>query len=287
MREQYPIYADSQSVFSVLGAGDALEVNERTEDEIRRRVNKLGLKSASVQTQETDPPSGEDDLVDVNERKGLLLSSDDDGLSDNEKENQRERANDVAEGPAGNVRKINRKSHDQSDDDSEGMFSSPEVSFTVRYECTFWRGVVMHRMCMLHDTLFGDSVQTLCGGFVMYVVWDKDLLSYFCEPADTTNAVFCRTCSLLMAEHCRKRSTMVTRAFDLDFHPHTMVHDRMTLEEHCHRPRPPTAGPYLKTATTNDRFRGLPEPTDCVVPHADCTCSSPCGRRSPLRCRVF
>lgn len=110
-----------------------LEANERTEDQIRRRVKKLGLKSATEQTEETDPSSGEDDPGEVNEEKGPSLSSDDgDGLSDDQKENQEEGAKDVTDSPAVTLRKINRKRQDQSDDESEGMFSSPEVSFIVR-----------------------------------------------------------------------------------------------------------------------------------------------------------
>lgn len=113
LREQYPVYADSRSVFTVLKAGDALEANDRTEKQIMRRVKMLGLKAASEEIRPTT--GGASDA----ETKQALPQSSDEGPGSGRRERQEEASGveeEVARTSPLHVRKIDRKSQVQSDD---------------------------------------------------------------------------------------------------------------------------------------------------------------------------
>lgn len=124
LREQYPIYADSNSVFTVLKTGDALEVHDRTEEQIKRRVKKLGLTSATEEL-----VLSADGVSDAGEEHPLTLSSDKefDGRQRDYKDSGSGVEDDGAFNRSTLLHKIKSKNQAQSDDDSEGMFSSPEV----------------------------------------------------------------------------------------------------------------------------------------------------------------
>lgn len=127
LREQYPIYADSNSIFAVLKMGDALEANDRTEDQIKRRVKKLGLKSS---TEEEDLSADGESDADKEQEPPLPSLSSDEGL-DKDRNEKGDSGSSVeghkSTGSPVPLHKILRKSQAQSDDDDEGMFSSPEV----------------------------------------------------------------------------------------------------------------------------------------------------------------
>lgn len=119
LREQYPIYADSDSAFAVLSTMDEMEVKQRTEEQIKARVKKLRLTAVSrrqrTETSSTDEADEAGDS-DTDTGKGGRRSSD-----------EEDAAGDVAPASPVHVRKIDPKSQPQSDDDSEGLFSSAEV----------------------------------------------------------------------------------------------------------------------------------------------------------------
>lgn len=107
-----------------------MEVKSRTEEQIRARVEKLGLTSAgSVSSdEEMSDTAGKDDRGAGDDGAGndKPLSSDDD--------EEQGVTNSVGSGsppsPAP-ARRIKRISQPQSDDDSEGLFSSTEVRAIV------------------------------------------------------------------------------------------------------------------------------------------------------------
>lgn len=126
------MYADTSSAFEVLGAADEMEAKRRTHDQIKARVKKLGLTAANYASAGVDSESA----LDTDEEPG---GSDAD-VADNKGESEEAKMSDKTggsdeESPAGDtgpaspvhVRKIESKNHGQSDDDNEGLFSSPEV----------------------------------------------------------------------------------------------------------------------------------------------------------------
>lgn len=125
LQKQYPIYADSNSVFALLSSEDLLDANERTEGQIKRRVKTLGLAAAKVPG---DNDSGEEERSfqqSADEESGGKETKDGRigvGAGDDVSPDTRHRVR---------VRKIKRKNQEQSDDDSDGMFSSLEVRITL------------------------------------------------------------------------------------------------------------------------------------------------------------
>lgn len=125
MREQYPLYAGSSSVFAVLNAANVMEAKERTEEQIRARVKKLGLTAASPARPmdgSGDSDDDADDGPDDRKAEGNIPAS---GEEDNAVEAT---AEDPGSAKLVNVRRLKRKNQAESDDDSEGLFSSSEVS---------------------------------------------------------------------------------------------------------------------------------------------------------------
>lgn len=125
MREQYPRYAGTSSAFAVLTAADEMEVKQRTEEQIRSRVKKLGLTAASPARPMEGGGESDDDADEGREdgkAEGDLPAC---GEEDNPTEDRAENSGSVK--PI-YVRKLKRKNQADSDDDSEGLFSSTEVS---------------------------------------------------------------------------------------------------------------------------------------------------------------
>lgn len=111
LREQYPLYAGTSSAFTVLSAADEMEAKQRTEEQIKARVKKLGLSAATPASPGvTDEPAG--------------AEAEKDQPASGEEDNAKEGADSESARP---VRKLKRKSQAESDEDSEGLFSSVEV----------------------------------------------------------------------------------------------------------------------------------------------------------------
>lgn len=102
-----------------------MEVKNRTEEQIKARVAKLGLKAAS----------GASPLPSEGGSEGAGGSGLDDGSSDDDAKadetasgrDDGTTAEDTAPASPIRARKIESKSQAQSDDDSEGLFSAAEV----------------------------------------------------------------------------------------------------------------------------------------------------------------
>lgn len=133
LREQYPRYAETSSVFTVLSASDEMEVKQRTEEQIRARVKKLGLTAASPARPMEGGDDSDDDADegpdDGNVEAGLPASGEEDNAME-------DRADNPGSVKPFNVRKLKRKNQAESDDDSEGLFSSTEVNtdFEIAFE---------------------------------------------------------------------------------------------------------------------------------------------------------
>lgn len=143
LRKYYPVYADTSSAFEVLVAADEMEAKHRTHDQIKARVKKLGLTAASYASARVDSesalgtdeePGGSDaDVADNKGESDEAKMSDKTGGSDEESP-----AGDTGPASPVHVRKIESKNHGQSEDDDEGLFSSPEAS-TIRTHDVFQR----------------------------------------------------------------------------------------------------------------------------------------------------
>ncbi|CAM9181854.1 unnamed protein product [Hapterophycus canaliculatus] len=111
LREQFPLYAGTSSAFEVLVAADEMEAKQRTEEQIKARVKKLGLTAAYPAKvgggENADNPGEGGSIVDI---------------SDEQETSNRSRS---AAKPV-HTRKLQRKSQAVSDDDSDGLFSSAE-----------------------------------------------------------------------------------------------------------------------------------------------------------------
>lgn len=127
LRLNYPIYADTGSAFAVLSTSDEMEVKHRTEEQIQARVKKLGLETTY---------DSSDGGVGMGESKRNMGPGDDDTDADRSQNGEEGENPSKTEGraPASpvHVRRIERKQA-QSDDDSEGLFSSVEVRSLVSY----------------------------------------------------------------------------------------------------------------------------------------------------------
>ncbi len=89
-----------------------MEAKQRTEEQIQARVKKLGLSAAPpASTDATDEPAGAEAEPDQ------PASGEEDSTKDGQEDS----------GSAKRVRKLKRKSQVESDEDSEGLFSSVEV----------------------------------------------------------------------------------------------------------------------------------------------------------------
>eukprot|EP00752_Nemacystus_decipiens_P001460 g1436.t1 len=116
LKEHYPRYADTNSVFSVLSAAEEMEAKQRTEEQIKARVKKLGLSAATP----TSPKEKDDESGD--EEAGANGAA-----SGHEESTTEDRVEDPGSAKLGlRVRKLKRKSQPESDEDSEGLFSSGE-----------------------------------------------------------------------------------------------------------------------------------------------------------------
>lgn len=104
----------------MLGAADELEAKQRTEEQIKARVKKLGLTAA-----QPEKVSGGENGDDPGDKASIGSASDEDSA------NQARSAKPV------HVRKLQRKSQAESDEDSEGLFSSTEVRKVLHLWC--WR----------------------------------------------------------------------------------------------------------------------------------------------------
>ncbi|CAM9634093.1 unnamed protein product [Ectocarpus sp. 13 AM-2016] len=119
LREQYPLYAGSTSAFAVLSAADDMEVKQRTEEQIKARVKKLGLSAASA----ASPGEGGGESAD----EPLEVPGTENRASSGEEDNARDDAvDDVGADEPMHVRRLERKNKTESDDDSESLFSSTE-----------------------------------------------------------------------------------------------------------------------------------------------------------------
>lgn len=114
LREQYPLYAGTSSAFAVLGAADEMEAKQRSEEQIKARVKKLGLTAAH--REEIGNGSGDNP---------------DDGVSLGAESDEEDTASNTRSAKAVHVRKLQRKSQAESEEDSEGLFSSTEVRSCV------------------------------------------------------------------------------------------------------------------------------------------------------------
>lgn len=136
LREHYPRYAGTSSAFTVLSTAEEMEVKQRTEEQIQARVKKLGLSAAKpASPRESDEGSGDE------EAEADRAAS---GQEDNTAEGGVEDPGSVKPG-----RKLKRKNQEESDDDSEGLFSSVEVCFCWIH-CRCWAAFVgQTRSCAL------------------------------------------------------------------------------------------------------------------------------------------
>lgn len=124
LRDQYPRYADTPSAFAVLSTADEMEAKDRTEAQIMKRVKKLGITAATQTSSASDNDEGENELEEGSGDEDTLQAAP-------------HSSSDGEEGKTPSpvrVRHIERKSQAQSDDDSDGMFSSLEVRVFRRYQ---------------------------------------------------------------------------------------------------------------------------------------------------------
>lgn len=123
LREHYPTYAGSSSAFTVLSAADEMEAKERTEEQIKARVKKLGLSAATpASPSEPDEGPGDEEAEADREASGQEDNTAEDGVED-----------PGSAKPGLRVRKLKRKNQAESDDDSDGLFSSVEVCLLGRF----------------------------------------------------------------------------------------------------------------------------------------------------------
>lgn len=125
LREHYPLYAGTSSAFTVLSTSEEMEGKQRTEEQIKARVKKLGLSAVSPA-----PPKETDDGLGDEEAEADGAAS---GQEDNTMEDKVEDAGSAK--PGLRVRKLKRKNQADSDGDSEGMFSSVEVCGWMPRRC--------------------------------------------------------------------------------------------------------------------------------------------------------
>lgn len=119
LKEHYPTYAGTGSAFTVLSTAEEMEAKQRTEEQIKARVKKLGLSAATQSSprEADDGPGDEDEEAEADRAaRGQEDSTVQDGVE----------GPDSAK-PGLRVRKLKRKNQAESDDDSEGLFSSVEV----------------------------------------------------------------------------------------------------------------------------------------------------------------
>lgn len=108
----------------MLSAADEMEVKQRTEEQIRARVKKLGLTAARPDRPMEGGGNSDDDADkgsdDGNAEEGLPASGEENNAME-------DRVDNPGSAKPFNVRKLKRKNQAESDDDSEGLFSSTEV----------------------------------------------------------------------------------------------------------------------------------------------------------------
>lgn len=133
LRTTYPTYAKDKSVYALLACNDVLEANNRTEHQIRRRIKKLGLlgKNDSENLHDSDSggeaprPASEGTLLpEVQEIQPFAPREISEPVNSGGETDSNERA---ASQVKLSLRRINRKQQVRGDD-SDDMFSSPEVS---------------------------------------------------------------------------------------------------------------------------------------------------------------
>lgn len=96
-----------------------MEAKQRTEEQIKARMKKLGLSAASpAAPKETDDEDGDEGGDEEAEADGVAK-----GQEDNTEEDGVGNPGSAKPG----LRKLKRKNQAESDDDSEGIFSSVEV----------------------------------------------------------------------------------------------------------------------------------------------------------------
>lgn len=101
-----------------------MEVKQRTEEQIKARVKKLGLSAASPAR---PVEGGGDSDDDPDEGPGDGKAEGDLPASGDEDSAMEDRVEDSGSAKPVHVRKLKRKNQAESDDDSEGLFSSTEV----------------------------------------------------------------------------------------------------------------------------------------------------------------
>ncbi|CAB1099608.1 unnamed protein product [Ectocarpus sp. CCAP 1310/34] len=116
LREQYPLYAGSTSAFAVLSAADDMEVKQRTEEQIKARVKKLGLSAASAASPGESGGENADEPLETPGTENRASSGEEENAMD-----------DVGADKPMHIRRLERKNKTESDDGSEGLFSSTEV----------------------------------------------------------------------------------------------------------------------------------------------------------------
>lgn len=98
-----------------------MEAKQRTEEQIKARVKKLGLSAATpASPKETDDEAGDEEAEAGRPASGQEDNTAEDGVKD-----------PGSAKPGLRVRKLKRKSQAESDEDSEGLFSSVEVCVRV------------------------------------------------------------------------------------------------------------------------------------------------------------
>eukprot|EP00903_Cladosiphon_okamuranus_P017376 g16007.t1 len=119
LRENYPLYAGTSSVFTVLSTAEEMEGKQRTEEQIKARVKKLGLSAPTpASPKETDNETGDEAEADR-----AASGQEDKTVKDGEEDPGSAK-------PTLRMRKLKRKSQAkveaESDNESEGLFSSVE-----------------------------------------------------------------------------------------------------------------------------------------------------------------
>lgn len=132
LRDKYPVYADTASVYALLASEDILEKNGRSQDQIKKRVKQLGLSGVRWDGRTDDPtgrvhenPNRADQAIRSPTSEGRVDKSVD-GVSPERDEPSRDERRERTPRP----RVLRRQGGEQSsvpEDDSDDMFGYDQV----------------------------------------------------------------------------------------------------------------------------------------------------------------
>lgn len=113
----------------MLSAADEMEAKQRTEEQIKARVKKLGFSAASAASPGEGGGESADEPLEVPGTENRASSGEEDHAMG-------DAVDDVGADKPMHVRRLERKNKTDSDDDSEGLFSSTEVCTMLTLVCS-------------------------------------------------------------------------------------------------------------------------------------------------------